>query len=307
MAISGPSVGELNTEFGIVFKIIKSTIVFAGFFGVVFLEIHLLFFGIANLFINKYNFQLKDFKSNYVANGYNNFLYHFTGVMEKISGIVSISMVIFILSVIYISFFHTKRKNFPRVIIGTLINNIIILVIFSLLCALIERYFADFKKIITPLLALIPVLYAVYLIKYKGITKNTITLFQKRKKSEKENLESFVFETKSGKIFLENPYRGIYIQGGAGSGKSASIFEPIIQQIGEKGFTGILYDFKSPELTSLIYLSYLNSAIKVKNVDFKQPLLSDRVNPIDPNYLGKSAIAMEYAQVILNNLLPESI
>ena len=122
MAISGPSVGELNTEFGIVFKIAKTTVVFAGFFSIIFLEIHLLFFGIANLFIAKYNFQLKDFKSNYVANGYNNFLYHFTGVMEKMSWIVSFSMVIFIISVIYISFFYTKRKKFPRVIIGTLIR-----------------------------------------------------------------------------------------------------------------------------------------------------------------------------------------
>ena len=307
MAISGPSVGELNTEFGIVFKIAKTTVVFAGFFSIIFLEIHLLFFGIANLFIAKYNLQLKDFKSNYVANGYNNFLYHFTGFMEKISGIVSISMVVFILSIIYISFFYAKRKNFPRVIVGTLINNIIILVIFSLLCALIERYFADFKKIIFPLLALLPILYAIYLIKFKGKTKSTTTLFQKGKKSEKENLDSFVFETKSGKVFLENPYRGIYIQGGAGSGKSASIFEPIIKQIGEKQFTGILYDFKSPELTNLIFSSYSGTRIKVKNVDFKQPLFSDRVNPINPTYLSKSVIANEYATVILNNLLPESI
>lgn len=110
MAISGPSVGELNTEFGIVFKIAKTTVVFAGFFSIIFLEIHLLFFGIANLFIAKYNLQLKDFKSNYVANGYNNFLYHFTGFMEKISGIVSISMVVFILSIIYIFFFMQKGR-----------------------------------------------------------------------------------------------------------------------------------------------------------------------------------------------------
>ncbi|HGE5775903.1 TPA: type IV secretory system conjugative DNA transfer family protein, partial [Flavobacterium psychrophilum] len=117
----------------------------------------------------------------------------------------------------------------------------------------------------------------------------------------------FVFETKSGKVFLDNPYRGIYIQGGAGSGKSASIFEAIITQCGEKQFTGMLYDFKSPELTNLVYLSYQNTNIKVKNVDFKNPLTSDRVNPIHPKYLTKSAVAMELSTVIINNLSTESI
>ena len=60
-------------------------------------------------------------------------------------------------------------------------------------------------------------------------------------------------------------------------------------------------------MTEKVYLSYENTSIKVKNIDFKHPLLSDRVNPIHPMYLTKAAIANEYSQVIINNLLPESI
>jgi hypothetical protein len=225
--------------------------------------------------------------------------------MIKLDDLQSVIAVLFISSVIYICHFYCKSKKFPRVIIGTLINNAIFMFIFMILFYFVGNFFNYHKeKIILGLIASV-ILYATYLIKSKTNSKKSKEVFSSNKKSE--IAEAFIFQTNKGNIRLENPYRGIYIQGGAGSGKSASIFEPIIQQIGEKQFTGMLYDFKSPELTNLIYLSYQNSNIKVKNLDFKQPLLSDRVNPIDPKYLGKSAIAMEYAQVILNNLLPESI
>ena len=120
--------------------------------------------------------------------------------------------------------------------------------------------------------------------------------------------DSLTFALNKGKVILNNPYRGIYIQGGAGSGKSVSLFEPIIQQIAEKEFTGLLYDFKSPELTSKAISLYKNHTnIESFFVDFKNPYLSHRVNPIDPKYLFKTAYAIEYATVLINNLMPESI
>ncbi len=87
--------------------------------------------------------------------------------------------------------------------------------------------------------------------------------------SKKEDKDSLNFKTSAGVINLANPFRGIYIQGGAGSGKSASIFEPIIKQIAEQEYTGILYDFKSPELTEKVRASYLDSIVEFRNIDFK--------------------------------------
>ncbi|MET3049941.1 type IV secretory system conjugative DNA transfer family protein [Flavobacterium psychrophilum] len=310
--MQGIGLSDITSPLQLVFKLIKVIFIYVTFISVILNETHLLFFGIANLFVDKYGFQLQNSEANpsFISREYNNFLYHFCIIMEKMSAFESIVGVLLISSIIYISFFYSKSKKFPRVIVGTLINNTIFIFIFIILFSFIGSSFNAHKEEITFGLIIVIILYAAYLIKFKGKNKKSkIAIFDKgkNKNSEKENLDGFVFETKSGKVFLENPYRGIYIQGGAGSGKSASIFEPIITQCGEKQFTGMLYDFKSPELTNLVYLSYQNTNIKVKNVDFKQPLLSDRVNPIDPNYLGKSAIAMEYAQVILNNLLPESI
>ncbi|WP_454059253.1 type IV secretion system DNA-binding domain-containing protein [Elizabethkingia ursingii] len=125
--------------------------------------------------------------------------------------------------------------------------------------------------------------------------------------AKSDDSEGLNFKTKSGIIKLANPFRGIYVQGGAGSGKSASIFEPIIKQISMQEYTGILYDFKSPELTDKVRASYAGKNVAFRNIDFKNPYQSDRINPIAPHYLTKSVIAMEYSQALVNNLIPESI
>jgi hypothetical protein len=309
MADYGPNIGEMNTIVGILLRVIKFIFLFCGISVILLLETHLFGFAITNLFVDHYDFKLLDFNSlkydpNYFANGYNNFLYWFSNkIASKLPFWGNFFIIFTIASLVYISFYHTKIKRFPRVIIGTVKNNILIVFAFAIAGKLVA---SSGIHALAYVLLLLPLGYTVYLLKFKNRkTKSKTQQFEK--KSEKENDDSFVFETNSGLIRLENPYRGIYIQGGAGSGKSASIFEPIIQQIGEKGFTGILYDFKSPELTEKIFLSYENSNIKVKNIDFKHPLLSDRVNAIHPMYLTKAAVANEYSQVIINNLLPESI
>lgn len=130
----------------------------------------------------------------------------------------------------------------------------------------------------------------------------------KKRKNKKQTTKEFVFETTQGKIYLDNPYRGIYIQGGAGSGKSKSVFEPIITQLVENNYTGLLYDFKSPELSEKVLSTYYTSRnIKSYFVDFKNPYRSNRVNPIKPEYLLKSAYALEYATILINNLIPQTI
>jgi len=121
--------------------------------------------------------------------------------------------------------------------------------------------------------------------------------------------ESIVFNATPSKIYLNNPMRGIYIQGGAGSGKSESLFKPIIKNAVEKSITGILYDFKSTELTKYYYHNMQKGEqnLAVYFLDFLNPLKSHRVNPLAPEYLLKAPYAFEYSEVIINNLLPETI
>ena len=302
--MKGIELSEFTGHGNTLIKIIKFIFIFAIVADVLVVETHLFGFAITNLFVDNYNFKLVKFEPNYLVTGYNNFLYFFAKPVAKIPFWSNVLIILTIPSVIYASYYHTKNKRFPGVIRGTIKNNILFFIGLAILAKLLVS--------ILPMLGLIiyvlPFVYVIYLLIFKNKTITKTNKFTDIiKQSEKETDDSFVFETNNGLISLENPYRGIYIQGGAGSGKSASIFEPIIQQLGAKNFAGILYDFKSPELTEKVFLSYENSNIKVKNIDFKHPFLSNRVNPIEPMYLSKAAIANEYSQVIINNLLPESI
>ena len=212
------------------------------------------------------------------------------------------------LSIIYVAYYHSRKKSFFKIILKILwLHPFLVILLVAMFGG--TGYLLKEEKYLTVIgtfYAILPIFYTVYLLKYKVFKVSKTNKFSVSKKSENDN-NRFVFNTNKGRIYLENPYRGIYVQGGAGSGKSASVFEPIIQQIGEKNFAGILYDFKSPELTHKIFCSYKNSIVVVKNIDFKNPLMSDRVNPIDPKYLLKSAIAVEYTNAIINNILPETI
>lgn len=66
----------------------------------------------------------------------------------------------------------------------------------------------------------------------------------------------------NGETEIRNPYAGIFISGGAGSGKSKSLIEPLIKESGKKDYTGVIYDFKFPELAQYVETAYQTSDIK---------------------------------------------
>lgn len=121
--------------------------------------------------------------------------------------------------------------------------------------------------------------------------------------------ESFSFRVEGKTIIMDNPYRGIYIQGGAGSGKSVSLVYPILQQAIEMNYSGICYDFKSPELASFLFQQAAKNKSEIKPyfIDFKDARRSIRINPLDPRLMTKMAYANEYAQTLMYNLSPNNI
>lgn len=150
-----------------------------------------------------------------------------------------------------------------------------------------------------------------------SLFKAVFKLFKKKqKKTERDkkdkldlnDSESIYLDSELGIIHLANIYRGIYISGSAGSGKSKSLFYPIIKQLITNNFSGILYDFKSPELSEFAhYVSKNNSNINFAFLNFKNYKISDRINPLHPNYVTSQAVAFELSSTLINNLLPESI
>ncbi|SDY05452.1 type IV secretory system conjugative DNA transfer family protein [Flavobacterium degerlachei] len=124
------------------------------------------------------------------------------------------------------------------------------------------------------------------------------------KKETKTNDLSFSL---NGSVAIPNPYAGIFISGGAGAGKSKSIIEPLIYDAGKKGFTGVVYDFKFPELASYVNTAYKNTTIKPYFVNFSDLSRSNRINPIAPELMINDSFAREFAFSILANLNPTMI
>lgn len=111
----------------------------------------------------------------------------------------------------------------------------------------------------------------------------------------------------NGKVDIQNPYAGIFISGGAGAGKSKSIIEPLISDCGRKEFTGVIYDFKFPELAGYVATAYQNSSVKPYFINFSDLSRSNRMNPIAPELMRNDSFAREFAFSILANLNPGMI
>lgn len=202
--------------------------------------------------------------------------------------------------------FFKDRNTFSKIFISSLIICVFVLLFF--LISLITE-----SKIAVYSLLAIPPIGTLYLLgksfyKNRKSKNSNAEAGTKYEKKVKPKADGFIFQTDKKPIILNAPSRGIYIQGGAGSGKSLSCYEPIIQQIAEKKYTGLLYDFKSPELTKKLFYCYQNqSQIKPYFVDFKNPYISHRVNPIAPQYMPKAVHALEFSTVLMNNMLTETI
>jgi hypothetical protein len=122
----------------------------------------------------------------------------------------------------------------------------------------------------------------------------------------------FWFKTNDGYINIINPFQGIFVNGGAGAGKSASIAHPVIVQMIENEWTGVVYDFKFFDLTNVVYTAYRRKKEQFKNIPFKVINFTDlkrshRVNPLNPLYLKDEAFIEEYVTTILKNLNKEWI
>ena len=111
-----------------------------------------------------------------------------------------------------------------------------------------------------------------------------------------------------GYITVGNPFRGTLVVGSAGSGKSFSVFNPFIEQMIGHGYTMMLYDFKMPDLTKVVYNALLRSrgsyarAPQFHCINFRDPRKSNRCNPIAPEYLTDIIDASETARVVMEAL-----
>ena len=115
---------------------------------------------------------------------------------------------------------------------------------------------------------------------------------------------------RKGWVNIVNPFRGTWVVGTPGSGKTFSIIEPFIRQHSAKGFAMVVYDYKFPTLAQKLYYHYRvnkKAGLTPKDCDFNiinfvNVEYSRRVNPIQLKYISDLAAASETAETLLESL-----
>ena len=115
---------------------------------------------------------------------------------------------------------------------------------------------------------------------------------------------------RKGWVNVINPFRGTWVVGTPGSGKTFSIIEPFIRQHSKKGFAMVVYDYKFPTLATKLYYHYLLNkkqgtlpkGCKFNVINFVNVEYSRRVNPIQFKYIENLAAASETAETLLESL-----
>ena len=113
-----------------------------------------------------------------------------------------------------------------------------------------------------------------------------------------------------GWVNIVNPFRGTWVVGTPGSGKTFSIIEPFIRQHSAKGFAMVVYDYKFPTLARMLYYHYrlnkkrnlLPPGCQFNVINFVDVEYSRRVNPIQLKYINNLAAASETAETLLDSL-----
>ena len=115
---------------------------------------------------------------------------------------------------------------------------------------------------------------------------------------------------RKGWVNIVNPFRGTWVVGTPGSGKTFSIIEPFIRQHSAKGFAIVAYDYKFPTLAQKLYYHYrINKKAGLTSkgcafniINFVNVEYSRRVNPIQLKYISNLAAASETAETLLESL-----
>lgn len=115
-----------------------------------------------------------------------------------------------------------------------------------------------------------------------------------------------------GWINLVNPFRATQVIGTPGSGKSFAVINEVIKQHLSKGFCMYCYDFKFPDLSTIVYNHMLWNQEKFRQtygkkpkfcvINFDDPRKSYRCNPIDATFMHEITDAYDSAYTIMLNL-----
>lgn len=208
----------------------------------------------------------------------------------------------------------SKRKT--KKVKKSIAIDVIILAFFTLFFYVGYLDFVGYDLLIYPIIIMIHyyMLYRVLVNYRKILNDQNILGVSSHGKSEhsfsfniihdKEDIEEQA--SKKEELVVNNPYQGIWLEGGAGSGKSASIVEKIHHNAITNNYSAFIYDFKGapPTLGRSAYNYWLSSGQQQKFaiLNFSLPWISQKVNPFDIKYFKSDLFIIEYADSLMKNL-----
>ena len=113
---------------------------------------------------------------------------------------------------------------------------------------------------------------------------------------------------RKGWVNIVNPFRATIVYGTPGSGKTFAVINQFVKQHLNKGFAMYVYDFKFPDMSTLVYNELLKNEGKYENpvqfcvINFDNPSRSHRCNPLLPEMMTDIMDAYESAATIMLNL-----
>lgn len=111
---------------------------------------------------------------------------------------------------------------------------------------------------------------------------------------------------KQGWVNVVEPFAHTLILAGSGAGKTLSLVRPFLRQFIDKGYCGILYDFKNPdlidELNTILVGNERRTSMPLFIINFRDVRKSHRCNILCPELILNANYAEEYAFSIMSNL-----
>ena len=113
---------------------------------------------------------------------------------------------------------------------------------------------------------------------------------------------------RKGWVNIVNPFRATIVYGTPGSGKTFAVINQFVKQHLNKGFAMYVYDFKFPDMSTMVYNELLRNEGKYENpvqfcvINFDNPSRSHRCNPLLPEMMTDIMDAYESAATIMLNL-----
>lgn len=136
-----------------------------------------------------------------------------------------------------------------------------------------------------------------------------ISLFTYKSNSKSSNFnknDCFRLHSEKGDIEFYYPWDNFLVYGGAGSGKTASIGKPLLEQFIKHKWAGFIYDYKDTDYTKTAYTlcKKYNYPYKYYRVNFTDMSRTHRFNPLKRKVVGSEASLIEIMTDFLKAMLP---